>query len=491
MSNQNNSFTVNSENTLKGWREEEKQALELLRIVGELRFDKSVELVLFRRDLYDVRPSQVIGDHGYAKNYVNQPITLDVSLNLAREINKIEYLAPAKIDLGMLASEWIAEESQWENMADFVQNKLGQFIGEDKDSISSKDVILYGFGRIGRLLARRLVSTTGKGEQLRLKAIVVRQKMSDTFNETEKRMSLLASDSVHGDFPGRIEVSNNGNEVIINGNRVHLIYAGQPEDIDYTKYGIKDALVLDNTGVFRDKESLSRHLRPGVSQVLLTAPGKGVPNIVHGVNHKTLDDLDENVISAASCTTNAIVPIIKALEDEIGIERAHIETIHAYTSDQNLLDNFHKKERRGRAAAINMVLTSTGAGQAVVKVFPHLKGKITGNAVRVPTPDVSLAILSVGLSRESSIQEINNLMKNASLYGDLVEQVQYSESTEYVSNHAVGSTTACVIDAPSTLISEDGKSVNVYAWYDNEFGYCCQVVRLAKYFSKVRRYAYY
>lgn len=491
MSNQNNVFSEKSDSTLKNWRDEEKKALALLRIVGDLRFDKSVELVLFRRDLYDVRPSQVIADHGYAKNYVNKPISLDVSVELAKEINAIESLAPAKIDLGMLASEWIAESDQWENIADFVQNKLSQFIGEDKDRISSKDVILYGFGRIGRLLARRLVSITGKGEQLRLRAIVVRQKMSNTEQETKKRMSLLRSDSVHGDFPGRIEVNSSGNEVVINGNRVHIIYANQPEDLDYTEYGINDALVLDNTGVWRDKEALSRHLRPGASQVILTAPGKGVPNIVHGVNHDVLDGSEENVISAASCTTNAIVPIIKAIEDEIGIERAHIETIHAYTSDQNLLDNFHKKERRGRAAAINMVLTSTGAGSAVVSVFPHLKGKITGNAVRVPTPDVSLAILSVGLGRESSVQEINALLKNASLYGSLVEQVAYSESTEYVSNHVVGTTSACVIDAPSTLISEDGKSVNVYAWYDNEYGYCCQVVRLAKYFAKVRRYAYY
>ena len=362
MSNQTNAFSEKSDHTLKGWREEEKKALELLRIVGDLRFDKSVELVLFRHDLYDVRPSQVIADHGYAKNYVNKPISLDISLGLAREISNIELLAPAKIDLGMLASEWIAEVDQWDDMSGFVKNKLADFIGNDKDGITPKDVILYGFGRIGRLLARRLVSVTGKGEQLRLRAIVVRQKMKDLELETQKRMSLLASDSVHGDFPGRIEVNSAGTEAVINGNRVHIIYANQPEDIDYTQFGIKDALVLDNTGVWRDREGLSRHLRPGVSQVLLTAPGKGVPNIVHGVNHSLLDGSDENVISAASCTTNAIVPIIKALEDEIGIERAHIETIHAYTSDQNLLDNFHKKERRGRAAAINMVLTSTGAG---------------------------------------------------------------------------------------------------------------------------------
>ena len=484
-------FSQKSDSTLKEWRGKEKKALELLRVVGDLRFDKSVELVLFRKDLYDVRPSQVIGDHSYAQYYVNKPIDIDVSLDLAKEVSKIEHLAPAKIDLGMLASEWTAEMGQWDNMKSFVASKLSTFIGDDKSGLSPKDVVLYGFGRIGRLLARRLISTTGKGEQLRLKAIVIRPKLQDLYQETEKRMSLLCSDSVHGDFPGSVEINKAGTEVVINGNRIHMIYAGQPEDVDYTQYGIKDALVLDNTGVWRDKEGLSRHLRPGASQVLLTAPGKGIPNIVHGVNHKDLDGIDDNIISAASCTTNAIVPIIKVLEDEVGIDRAHIETIHAYTSDQNLLDNFHKKERRGRAAAINMVLTSTGAAKAVVSVFPHLKGKLTGNAVRVPTPDVSLAILSVGLNRESSVSEINAMMKNASLYGGLVEQVRYSESTEYVSNHVVGSTSACVIDAPSTIISDDGKSVNIYAWYDNEYGYCCQVVRLAKYFANVRRYAYY
>jgi glyceraldehyde 3-phosphate dehydrogenase len=249
--------------------------------------------------------------------------------------------------------------------------------------------------------------------------------------------------------------------------------------------------LIDNTGVWRDKEKLGIHLRPGIAQVMLTAPGKGIPNIVYGVNHHNVDFEKDNIYCAASCTTNAIVPVIKAVDDEFGIERGHIETVHAYTSDQNLLDNFHKKPRRGRGAAINMVLTDTGVTSAVSKVFPHLSGKLTGNAVRVPTPNVSLAIISLSLKKETSVEAINEALKNASLHSELVEQIHYSTSTEFVSTMAVGSTHASILDAPSTIVSDNGKNVTLYAWYDNEFGYTCQVVRLAKFAAKVRRYNYY
>ena len=279
--------------------------------------------------------------------------------------------------------------------------------------------------------------------------------------------------------------------MIINGNRIQMIYAGSPEDIDYTKYGIHDGLVIDNTGVFRNKEELSRHLRPGISRVMLTAPGDDISNIVYGVNHEELDLENEKVLSAASCTTNAIVPIIKVVDTKLGIEKGHIETVHSYTSDQNLLDNFHKKPRRGRGAATNMVLTSTGAAKAVTKVFPHMKGKLTGNAVRVPTPNVSLVILNLTLSVATDVKAINAMLKDAALNGKLVEQIQYSTSTEFVSSHAVGLFATCVFDAPSTIVSEDGKTVTLYAWYDNEFGYSCQVVRLAKHVANVRRAVYY
>ena len=200
----------------------------------------------------------------------------------------------------------------------------------------------------------------------------------------EKRASLLSVDSVHGDFLGTVQVDTENNALVINGTTVYMISAQHPEDIDYTAFGINNALVIDNTGAFRDKEALSRHLKAkGAEKVLLTAPGKGVPNIVHGVNHKDYDVDQVDIFSAASCTTNAITPILKVIEDHYGIKKGHLETIHAYTNDQNLVDNMHKKYRRGRAAALNMVITETGAGKAVAKALPALEGKLTSNAIRV------------------------------------------------------------------------------------------------------------
>ncbi|HNA94768.1 MAG TPA: glyceraldehyde-3-phosphate dehydrogenase, partial [Saprospiraceae bacterium] len=322
-------------------------------------------------------------------------------------------------------------------------------------------------------------------------AIVLRPQMKDYYSEAKKRAALLMTDSVHGDFRGTVTIAEDGKSLTVNGNKILLIYAKDPADIDYTEYGLKDALVIDNTGVWRDGEALKAHLRPGVEHVMLTAPGKLMPNIVYGVNHETLDLENTKIFCAASCTTNAISPILKVMNESLGIEKGHIETVHAYTSDQNLLDNFHKKPRRGRSAPLNMVLTSTGAAEAIESVMPELKGKFTGNAVRVPTPNVSLAIMSLSLNTPTTKAALNQILKDASLHGPLVEQIQYSDSEEYVSTDAVGMTSACVLDAPSTIVSADGKNVIIYAWYDNEYGYTCQVVRVAKHAAQVRRPAYF
>jgi glyceraldehyde 3-phosphate dehydrogenase len=250
--------------------------------------------------------------------------------------------------------------------------------------------------------------------------------------------------------------------------------------------------VIDNTGIYTNKEALSRHLTAkGVSRVLLTAPGKEIPNIVFGINEQDLRLDEEKIYSAASCTTNAISPILKVIEDRLGIVKGHIETVHAYTNDQNLLDNMHKKPRRGRSAAINMVITSTGAGSAVTKVIPSLKDKLTANAVRVPTPNGSLAILSLELNGETTVEDINDLIKSAALEGPLVNQIYYSFDPELVSSDIIGNTCCSVYDSNATIVSKDGKNVVLYTWYDNEFGYTKQVIRLAKYVSKVRRAIYY
>ncbi len=478
--------------SFKNWRDKEKIALDFLQIAGELRFNRGIELIIFRQDVHDARPSELLNHHFLAEKYLEAPLDVVATLGITKAIQKLENLPPCKIDLGKIGLEWQKEGNLFDNNFDkFISQKLVDFIDATQKNEEARDVILYGFGRIGRLAARRIIGQTGRGDQLRLKAIVIRPKLKNRYEEAKKRAALLESDSVHGDFRGTIKVADDGNELFINGNRVKLIYAARPADIDYTEYGIKDALVIDNTGVWRNREELSVHLRPGVAKVLLTAPAQGdVANIVFGVNESIVDPKSETIFSAASCTTNAIVPVLKVLEEKYGIEKGHVETIHAYTNDQNLLDNFHKKPRRGRGAPINMVLTTTGAAKAVTKVLPNLAGKLTGNAIRVPTPNVSMAILNLSLKNGTTVEDLNEVLKHAARHGDLVEQIRYSESTEYVSSNSIGVTTTSVVDAPSTIVSADGLNVNIYLWYDNEYGYTCQVVRLAKHLTKVNRYSY-
>ena len=334
------------------------------------------------------------------------------------------------------------------------------------------------------------MSKTGRGNQLRLRAIVVRGELTETV--LEKRASLLRQDSVHGDFNGMVKIDVENKALIINGTTVHMISANNPDEIDYTQYGIENALVIDNTGAFRDKEALGRHTKAkGVSRVLLTAPGQGVPNIVHGVNHKEYDPEKVSIFSAASCTTNAITPVLKVIQDAYGIVGGHLETIHAYTNDQNLVDNMHKKYRRGRAAALNMVITETGAGKAVAKALPALEGKLTSNAIRVPVPNGSLVVLSLNLEKETSKEDLNNTMKKYALEGDLVEQIRYSTNNELVSSDIIGAAEPAIFDSNATIVTKDGKNVVVYIWYDNEYGYSHQVMRLAKYIAQVRRFTYY
>ena len=359
------------------------------------------------------------------------------------------------------------------------------FIGSDKNNFKPKDVVLYGFGRIGRIVARELIMQSGKGTQLRLKAIVTR---GNSDLEIQKRISLLQTDSVHGNFESVISADLKEKSININGQKVYMIAADSPSEIDYTKYGINNALLIDNTGVWRDEEGLGQHLKAnGIDKILLTAPGKGdIPNIVFGVNHKEFDRDKYSIFSAASCTTNAIVPPLSIIENTFEIEKGHLETIHSYTNDQNLLDNYHKKTRRGRSAPINMVLTETGASKAAAKVIPTLKGKLTANAVRIPTPNASLAILMLTLKTKTTAEEVNKVIEKASLHGELVQEIEYSYSSELVSSDIVGKASPAVVDSKATLASSDGENIVLYVWYDNEYGYSRQVLRLAKYIAKVR-----
>jgi glyceraldehyde 3-phosphate dehydrogenase len=479
--------TISYEKEVAFQADRRRAVVEFIKIISDLWYDKSIEMVIFRNQLIDRNVSEIINLHEYAGAFVEKPISIFDSVEIAQAILSLD-LPPSKLDIGKLTYEFHLEENKYNNAKAFVIDKLKN--AKNSEEIQPKDVVLYGFGRIGRLLARELMSKMGKGNQLRLRAIVTRDK-NDAVS-LEKRASLLRYDSIHGDFQGSVYADPENNALIINGTTVHIITANGPEEIDYTQYDIDHALVIDNTGAFTTQEALARHLTSkGVEKVLLTAPGKGVPNIVYGVNHNDYNPDEVTIFSAASCTTNAISPILKAVEDTLGVVKGHLETIHAYTNDQNLVDNMHKKYRRGRAAALNMVITETGAGTAVAKAIPTLAGKLTSNAIRVPVPNGSLVILNLEISKTTTIAKINSIMKKYALEGELVEQIKYSLNNELVSSDIIGTSAPAIYDSNATIVSADGKNIVLYIWYDNEYGYSHQVIRLAKYIAKVRRFAYY
>lgn len=476
------------ENQLNDWINQEKAAIDLIGTIGKLWFEKSIELILFRNQLVDRSASEIMSLHLYAKDIVKKSISVNDTSLLASIILNTNVCA-SRIDIGKLAFEYQQEKANYKTANEFINDKLKNLINVTTTH-APKDVVLFGFGRIGRLAAREIISQAGKGEQLRLRAIVTRGNSSE---EIVKRADLLRTDSVHGNFPGTVIEDLENKALIINGHTVHMIDAKNPEDVDYTMYGIDNALLIDNTGVYRNDVELGRHLKAkGIEKVLLTAPASGnVPNVVHGVNHETVDLKTQKIFSAASCTTNAIMPILYIIDKELGIQKGHIETVHSYTNDQNLLDNYHKKSRRGRSAALNMVITETGAESALKKVLPHLSGKFTANSVRVPTPNVSLAILNLNINKEVTREEVTEIVRNYALNGALVEQIQFAFSNELVSSDIIGNPCPSVFDSNATIISPDKKSIVLYVWYDNEYGYTRQVIRFSKHISEVRRAIYY
>jgi len=461
------------ERYFKDWKEREGLAEAMIPLIGTLYRNHGVVTSIYGRSLVHKSTIDILKAHRFARQILENELSVRESFPVLEAMARLD-LAPAKIDLGKLTVRYLAQGLDTP-VADFVRGELAPLnTGKASLLAEPRDVVLYGFGRIGRLLARIMIDQTGGGDKLRLRAAVVRKGAAD---DLLKRANLLRRDSVHGHFEGTITVDEKENAIIANGNMIRLIYADAPDKIDYTAYGINNAIVVDNTGKWRDREGLSLHLKAkGVSKVILTAPGKGdVPNIVYGVNNELIND-DESILSAASCTTNAIVPVLKAVNDQFGIVNGHVETCHSYTNDQNLIDNYHKKARRGRGAPLNMVITETGAAKAVAKALPELAGKLTGNAIRVPTPNVSLAILNLSFKREVAVAELNSYLREVSLHSDLQDQIDYTNSPEVVSSDFIGSNHACVVDSVATIA--DGDRGVLYVWYDNEYGYSCQVVRM-------------
>lgn len=469
------------------WKQREALAEGLIPLVGKLYREKNVKSYIYGHSLYNESVIEVMQAHRTVRQVEQNELSEFETFPVAKVLADLD-LGPAHIDLGRLAVNYEKDaKPKGISVEDYVKGQVADLIGKHNGNSKPQDVVLYGFGRIGRLMARLLIEKTGGGDNLRLRAIVVRPSGSD--NDLEKRASLLARDSVHGKFRGTIRVDHERQSFVANGNEVKVIYASAPDAIDYTSYGIHDAIIVDNTGKWRDEAGLSLHLKAkGVKKVLLTAPGKGsLKNIVYGINNNIIEDSD-TIISAASCTTNAIAPPLKAIDDKFGIQYGHVETVHAYTNDQNLIDNYHKADRRGRSAAMNMVITETGAAKAVGKVLPQFAGKLTGNAIRVPIPNVSMAILNLTLNRETSVEELNEYMRQTALHSDLRKQIDYSNSPEVVSSDFVGSRSACIYDSVATIVN--GANAVVYLWYDNEFGYSCQVHRVLEQMAGVE-YAVY
>ncbi len=465
----------------KDWKEREALSEAMIPMIGKLHRENSVKVFIYGRSLVNRSVIDIMKYHRAVRQVEENELSEFESFPILQAMTELD-LGAVHVDIGKLAVKYM-EAGEPEDTKAWVAAELSEFIGTgDSQSDKSQDVVLYGFGRIGRLMARLILEKSGGGDLLRLKAIVVRKGKSP--NDLVKRASLLRRDSVHGSFKGTIRVDEETNTLICNGSEVKIIYANSPSEVDYTQYGINDAIVVDNTGVWRDEAGLSQHLQsPGVKKVLLTAPGKGdLKNIVFGINSNTIDPEDK-IISAASCTTNAITPVLKALMDEYGIQRGHVETVHSYTNDQNLIDNYHSGERRGRSAALNMVLTETGAAKAVQKAIPELAGKLTGNSIRVPTPNVSMAILNLQLDKATTKDELNNYVREVALHSPLQQQIDFTNSPEVVSSDFIGSRQACIFDSKATIVNEN--SCIVYCWYDNEFGYSCQVMRCLEQMSGV------
>ncbi|MBD1556753.1 glyceraldehyde-3-phosphate dehydrogenase [Vibrio sp. S9_S30] len=475
---------MSPEKYLLDWQTSQTNAESIFPILGQLYRQKGVEVLLFGRPLVNASTIDIVKAHRLARRYVGHDLSPSQTLPVLQQLNEMS-LSPCRIDVGQLAHNYWQNNDDESNLSDYLSSALVEPLN-GAPMTEPRDVVLYGFGRIGRLLTRLLVEKSGPGYPLRLRAVVVR---GGKKGDLEKRASLLRRDSVHGQFNGSIIIDEENKAIIANGNYIQFIYANKPEEVDYSQYGIQDSLVVDNTGVWRDTEGLGQHIScNGASKVLLTAPGKGdIKNIVFGVNEHMIQP-DDTIVSAASCTTNAITPVLKAINDKYGVHSGHIETVHSYTNDQNLIDNFHNGERRGRSASLNMVLTSTGAASAVAKALPELAGKLSGNSIRVPTPNVSMAVANLNLESQVDKESLNQYLREMALNSPLAGQIDYTESTEVVSTDIVGSRHPSVVDGAAT-IAQDNRCV-LYIWYDNEFGYSCQVVHCMEQMMGVRYKTY-
>ena len=324
---------------------------------------------------------------------------------------------------------------------------------------------INGFGRIGRLILRALLENY-KGK---IQVVAI-----NDLGSIEANAHLIKYDSTHGILNQTVKTTKDGFQI---GDQDIKVFAERdPAKLPWGK--IEVDVVLECTGFFLDKDSAGKHIQAGAKKVIVSAPAKEVDfTVVQGVNSKDLKK-EHNIISNGSCTTNCLAPVAMVLENTFGIEYGYMTTIHSYTGDQKLLDTLHKDLRRARASGDAMIPTSTGAAKAMSLVLPSLKGKLDGTAIRVPTPNVSLAILNLYLNKETNLDELNSFLRKTAFHSIYKDQIDYTNSPETVSSDIIGSRFGCVIDSQATICNK--KNIVIYAWYDNELGYCAQLLRVLK-----------
>ena len=325
---------------------------------------------------------------------------------------------------------------------------------------------INGFGRIGRLTLKAIKQC--QGDKLEVAAI-------NDLTDTKTNAHLLKWDSTYGSYPGEVKATDDS--IIVDGREVKVLSERDPGNIPWQDYGVD--IVIESTGIFTDGTKAAAHRQGGAKKIIISAPAKNEDiTIVLGVNEDQYDPAQHNIISNASCTTNCIAPVVKVLHQSFGVSKGLMTTIHAYTNDQRLLDMFHRDLRRARAAALNIVPTTTGAAKAVTQVIPELKGRLHGLAFRIPVPTVSVVDLVVDLDKEVTVEQVNQTFQ-AAAKGPLAGILEYCQD-ELVSMDFKGNPASSIVDAPSTMVI-GGNMVKVLAWYDNEWGYSCRLADLAAY----------
>ena len=474
-------MTVNDD-SFTNWKNREEIAESMIPIIGKLHRERDVTILLHSRSLVNKSVVSILKTHRFARQIAGEELSVTETLPFLQALTTLD-LGPSQIDIGMLAATYKADDrglSVEEFTADAVIGATGENKIErrESDATSSSTASAASAASSPACSSRRPARATACG---------CAPSWSAGGGEAGPRQARLAAAArlhprpVPGHDHGRRGEQHDRRQR--QRHQGDLLRTTRPT-VDYTAYGIKDAILIDNTGKWRDREGLSKHLRPGIAKVVLTAPGKGdVPNIVHGVNHDTIKP-DEQILSCASCTTNAIVPPLKAMADEYGVLRGHVETVHSFTNDQNLLDNYHKADRRGRSAALNMVITETGAASAVAKALPDLEATITGSSIRVP-----------GAGRVDRDPQPAPGPRDHPRGGPRPPPRRVAAPRRSSARSTspppptrspcdfIGSRHASIVDAGATKV--EGDNAILYLWYDNEFGYSCQVIRVVQHVSGV------